>query len=36
MTEFYQWATNNFTSFLAVTGVFVGAIVVIISAARGE
>ena len=27
---------NKITSFLAVTGVFVGAIVVIISAARGE
>ena len=36
MVEFYQWASNNFDSFIAVTGVFVGAAVVIILAARKE
>ena len=36
MVEFYQWATNNFFSFVAVTGVLVSAVVVIVSVAKGE
>jgi len=36
MIEFYQWASDNFVSFVAVTGVLAVAAVLVIEAARKE
>jgi hypothetical protein len=36
MTEFYQWAWDNFVAFIVVTGVLMMAVIWIIEAWRGE